>query len=90
MVVMMTPEDKRAIVQRARGLDMTPSELLRRAGRTYDAAEDEAALNVLAEALEQSNAELRQQLDDVMERVDARLAEIARMRAERQAASEAG
>lgn len=90
MVVMMTPEDKRAIVQRARGLDMTPSELLRRAGRTYDAAEDEAALNVLAEALEQSNAELRQQLDDVMGRVDARLAEIARMRAERQAASEAG
>ena len=90
MVVMMTPEDKRAIVQRARGLDMTPSELLRRAGRTYDAAEDEAALNVLAEALEQSNAELRQQLDDVMGRVDARLAEIARMRAERQAASHAG
>lgn len=86
MVVMMTPDDKRAIVKRARTLDMTPSELLRRAGRTYDAIADEAALNLLADALEQSNTELRKQLDDVMGRVDGRLAEIARLRNERQAA----
>ena len=83
MVVMMTPEEKAAIMVRARDLDLTPSELLRRAGRNYDAALEDAALESLAAQLEESNSELRRQLDEVMARVDARQADIERMRAER-------
>lgn len=77
---MMTPEEKNAISLRARDLDMTPSEMLRRAGRNYDAALEDAALESLATQLEQSNAELRQQLDEVMARVDRRQVEIERIR----------
>ncbi len=77
---MMTQAEKRALFERARDLDLTPSEMLRRAGSSYDAAVESTMLEYLAEDLERSNAEVRKQLDEVMGRVDVRLAEIKRLR----------
>ncbi len=82
VVVMMTPGEKKALVSRAKEFELTPSELVRRASQTYGAHVDEAALEMLAEQLERSTAELKVQMTDVLGRVDARRAELIRLRAE--------
>ena len=62
LVVMMTPADKVAIEQRARALDLTTSELVRRAAQSYDETvtpDQEAMLETLADELEAAVVSVR-------------------------------
>lgn len=85
MVVMMTPEDKRAIEQRAHSEGVTPSELIRRAARDYDPADpqQEAALAVLAGELELAVAGMRRDLGSALDELAAHRAEMTRIKAGR-------
>ena len=61
LVVMMTPADKAAIEGRARTLDLSTSEFVRRAAHEYESADpaEQAALELLADALEKTVASMR-------------------------------
>jgi hypothetical protein len=84
MVVMMTPEDKRAIERRARSQGVTPSELVRRAARDYDPADpqQEAALALLAMELEFAVAGMRHDLGAALDDLLAHRAQMLRIKAE--------
>ena len=84
LVVMMTPADKAAIERRARSLDLTTSELVRRAAQSYDEAvtpEQETMLDALADELEAAVVSMRTDLCTANERLEAHFAEIAAIRA---------
>lgn len=84
LVVMMTPQDKKAIEQRALALDLTTSELVRRAAKSYEEAvtpEQEEMLEVLADELEAAVVSMRDDLRGANERLDAHFAEMAALRA---------
>ena len=81
MVVMMTPEEKRALEARARDLDMTSSELLRRASQSYEPMLDEALLAAIADQIEANNAAMQATLEATLARVDANIAKIDALRA---------
>ena len=83
MVVMMTPEDKRAIEQRARVEGVTPSELIRRAARDYDPGDpqQEAALALLAGELESAVAGMRHDLGAALDELATHRAEMVRLKA---------
>ena len=85
MVVMMTPQDKRAIEQRARTQKLTPSELMRRAAHDYDPVPDEEALTLIAETVEQAAANMARNLDEAITYSRQRMAEIDAIRAEHEA-----
>lgn len=85
LVVMMTPAEKAAIEQRARTLDLSTSELVRRAAQSYEQVtpEQEKMLEALADELEEAVVAMRRDLkaaNDAM--VDYR-AEMTRLRASR-------
>ena len=84
MVVMMSPDDKRVIEQRARAQGLTPSELIRRAARDYtplDPAEA-SALDLLADEVERTVAAMRADLARIDADMAFHRAEMARLRAE--------
>ncbi len=83
MVVMMTPDDKRAIEARARTQGMTPSELIRRAARDYTPLDpaQESALAVLADELERVVAGIRHDLGSALDDLAAHRAEMAMLKA---------
>ena len=82
LVVMMSPEDKRAIETRARALGMSPSELVRRAARDYDPVDpaEARALDLLASEVERTVAAMRQDLARIDEDMAFHRAEMARLR----------
>jgi len=59
LVVLMTPEDKRALTNRAKALDVSVAELLRRVARGESSGPDEATLAKLAKELHKSVKESR-------------------------------
>ena len=84
LVVMMTSADKAAIERRARSLDLTTSELVRRAAQSYDETvtlDQERMLDALADELEAAVIEMRENLQTANRRLEANLAEIAAIRA---------
>ncbi len=81
MVVMMSPDDKRAIETRARALDITPSELVRRAAAGYEPGALE--IEAMAAELEAHAQAMRAALGDAVAHAEGRLAEIAALRAAR-------
>ncbi|MGL4542422.1 MAG: hypothetical protein ACRCUI_07930, partial [Polymorphobacter sp.] len=81
MVVMMTPEDKRALEERARAFDMTPSELVRRASENFEPAIDEALLAKLVDEFAANNAAMHETLSAALDRFDATMAEMRALRA---------
>lgn len=83
MVVMMTPVDKRAVEDRARALDLTPSELIRRASQAYDPGNDDAMLEAFVEEFAANNEAMHQTLSAALDRLDAKLAEVDAIRAAR-------
>lgn len=83
MVVMMTPGDKRAVEDRARALDMTPSELIRRASQAYEPGNDDAMLEAFVEEFAANNQAMHQTLSAALDRLDAKLAEVDAIRAAR-------
>ena len=86
MVVLMTPQDKAAIERRAKSHRVTPSEWLRQAARDYDPAPDEEVLTLLAEQMEEAAAHMKQRLNEGLAYSNARMKEIAAMRAAHNAA----
>lgn len=54
VVVQIAPEDKRRIAAKAKNLDMSLSELMRRAAFAYTTKEDDAVLGMSAEAVKKS------------------------------------
>ncbi len=84
LVVMMTPGDKKAIEARARALDLSTSELVRRAAASYEeqvTPEEARMLEMLADEFETAVADIRQTLRETNERIDAHFAEMATIRA---------
>lgn len=84
LVVMMTPADKVAIEQRARALDLTTSELVRRAAQSYDETvtpDQEAMLETLADELEAAVVSMRHDLQEANRKLDTHFAEMAALRA---------
>ncbi len=84
LVVMMTPADKKAIEARARALDLTTSELVRRAAASYEeriTPEEERMLALLADEFDAAVADIRGTLRATNERIEAHFAELAAMRA---------
>ena len=74
MTLLMTAEEKAAIVTRAQELHLSASELVRRAIETYEPAKDEAMLSILAQ-------ELTAVVDRTEAKLDAALVELESMRA---------
>lgn len=64
IVVQTTPEEKRAIFERAKELDIPVSELMRRAASSYEPDDEE--LVALAEAAEASAKRSMLMLDDTL------------------------
>lgn len=86
VVVMMTPDEKRALEDRADVFALTPSELIRRAAATYQPdIDEEAALEYLANEIEKNTAEMTAILSKLNDDVDATIAEMRALRAAHQA-----
>ena len=77
---MMTPAEKRALEERARDLDITPSEFVRQASQKFDATFDDSFFEPLALEMEGSNAAVRAQLNGLVERIDATIAAMDELR----------
>ena len=56
VVVMMTPDEKRALEERAREFDVSPSEFVRQASQKFDPTFDDSFFESLALEIEASNA----------------------------------
>lgn len=86
LVVMMTADDKKAIEARARSLDLSTSELVRRAAQSYDekfTPDQEAMLELLADELDAAVVSIRTDLRAANERLEAHFAEMDRLKAGR-------
>jgi len=62
LVVLLTPEQKRVIVGRAKSLNLSAGEVIRRSVESYRPNEEEALLEALAAELERSARETRKAL----------------------------
>jgi len=62
LVVLLTPEQKRVIVGRAKSLNLSAGEVIRRSVESYRPNEEEALLEALAGELERSVRETRKAL----------------------------
>ncbi len=70
LVVMMRPSEKAAIERRARSLDLSTSELVRRAASSYNESlspEQEQALGALADELEAAVKSMRADLKGALD-----------------------
>lgn len=67
IVVQATPQDKQAIVAKARKLDMPVSELMRRGAFAYEPAETDAALAALADAAKDAADRACAAIDDALD-----------------------
>lgn len=86
LVILVTPEEKRAIARRAKALDVSVAELLRRSAQGAGAGADEASLAVLARELHKAVKESREALRVALAEAEATLAQIGKRRGERRVA----
>ncbi len=82
IVVQTTPQDKKAIADKARRLAMPVSELMRRGAFAYDADAHEAELLALAEAAQAAAERAGAAIDDALAYIEASNRRIADMEAE--------
>jgi hypothetical protein len=86
MAVLVTPEQKSAILARAESLGLSAGELVRRAVESYHpsssrkAGEDEAVLNALADELLAAAKSARASLRDANKEIQWTLKQLARSR----------
>lgn len=73
MVILMTPEQKRAITRRAKILKLSAAEVVRRALAEDRPASDEPLLKALADELEKSSKQARQALREAQTEVNKTL-----------------
>jgi len=87
LVILVTPEQKRALAHRAKALDLSVAELVRRSAEgVRPGAEDERALAALANELQRSVKESRVALRAALAETQATLAQLGKGRKERRAA----
>lgn len=81
IVVQTTPEDKQAIIEKARKLDIPISELMRRGAFAYDADQADAELTALADAAQAAAERAAAAIDDALAYIEASNRRIAEMEA---------
>jgi hypothetical protein len=81
--VLLSPRDKRDIEARARTLNMSVGEFVRRAADSYDPALDEVALSAMVDEWRAQSEAMRRRLALALSHVESRLAEIDALRAAR-------
>lgn len=86
LVILVTPEQKRAIANRAKSLDVSVAELVRRSAEGFGSGVDEVTLAALASELQKAVKESRAALRAALAEAQATLAQIGKRRKQRQAA----
>ena len=86
LVILVAPEQKRANVHRAKSLDVSVAESLRRVAEGHGEGADEAMLALLANQLQKSVKESRFALRLALAEAGATLEQLGRSRSQRQAA----
>ena len=86
LVILVTPEQKRVIAERAKSLDVSVAELLRRSAEGYAEGADEATLALLAGQLQKAVKESRAALRVALAEAEATLAQLGRSRRQRRVA----
>ena len=79
IVVQTTTQDKKAIVAKAKRLDIPISELMRRGAFAYDAGDTDAQLGALADAAKGAADRAGAAIDDALAFIDASNKRIAAM-----------
>jgi len=79
IVVQATPQDKKAIVAKAKKLDIPISELMRRGAFAYQSADSDAELGTLADAAKGAADRAGAAIDDALDFIDASNRRIAAM-----------
>ena len=79
IVVQATPQEKKAILAKAKKLGLPISELMRRGATAYRSAETDAALGALADAAKAAAERAGASIDDAIEFIDASNKRIAVM-----------
>jgi hypothetical protein len=80
LTVLLAPEDKQRIEQRARKLDLSVGEYVRRASQSYEPELDSATLDALVEEWRSNVAEMRAKLADALTYSERRLSEARALR----------
>lgn len=81
MTVLVTPEQKTAILTRAQTLGLSAGEMVRRAVESYEPVKaDEAALDALGQALQNAAKEARKAIADAQRELRATLSQLTRGR----------
>jgi hypothetical protein len=81
IVVQATAQDKKAIVAKAKRLDLPISELMRRGAFAYEPGESDAELAALAEAAKRAAERAAAAIDDALDFIAASNKRIAAMEA---------
>jgi hypothetical protein len=81
IVVQATPQDKKAIADKAKRLDLPVSELMRRGAFAYQADDEGDALDALADAAKQAADKAGSAIDEALDYILASNARIAAMEA---------
>ena len=87
IVVQATVQDKKAIVAKARLLDIPVSELMRRGAFAYQSSESDAELGVLADAAKAAADRAGTAIDNALDFIEASNKRIAAMEAKASKAS---
>jgi hypothetical protein len=90
IVVQTTPQDKKAIVAKAKKLDIPISELMRRGAFAYQSSDADDELGVLANAAKSAADRAGAAIDDALHFIDASNKRIAAMEAKAAKATRAG
>lgn len=75
LTILVTPTERASIAARAKALGVSNSEMLRLAFDAYEEAAPRQELEILAEALERTVADIRRSLDEARHEVAVTLAE---------------
>ncbi len=87
IVVQVTPEDKKAIVAKAKGLGLSVAELMRRGALAYRPREEDEELGALADAAQAAAERAGRAIDDALGFIEASNQRIAAMETEAARAS---
>lgn len=79
IVVQATPQDKKAIVAKAKKLDLPISELMRRGAFAYESADADAELGALADAAKGAADRAGAAIDDALDFIESSNRRIAAM-----------
>ena len=86
LVILVTPEQKRSLAHRAKALDLSVAELVRRSAEGLRPGVDEQTLSALADELQRAVKESRAALRLALAEAETTLAQLGKRRRERRVA----